>query len=375
MTKKIGRNDPCWCGSGIKYKKCHDGREDLERINLFDIETKIKKRFSAKYCLHPEAKSGLCKRDIVQAHTIQRTGGLDSMAENSHVYGFKPSFSNLNRNNGFISPELIGVRKASTFSGFCGYHDSRTFAPIEQQLFSGTSEQCFLHSYRALCREVFTKKASLDSNIFMRDMDRGGPSSIQKIIQMLASEEQKGLQKGLSNIESIKRNFDNRLMSQKYDDINQCVFYFDKVPNIVCSGGFAPVYDLHGRQLQDLTDLTKVLEILFLTISPTGPYGAAILTWLPSASDVCLEFVKSIWRLEDDEISNTLGRIAIEHLENTFFTPSWWDALSDPQKNRIITHALSGALSPREDNCLRSDGVSYLKTNIVKRQSNVPDLM
>ena len=25
---KIGRNDPCWCGSGKKYKKCHlDGDE------------------------------------------------------------------------------------------------------------------------------------------------------------------------------------------------------------------------------------------------------------------------------------------------------------------------------------------------------------
>jgi preprotein translocase subunit SecA len=20
---KLGRNDPCWCGSGKKYKKCH----------------------------------------------------------------------------------------------------------------------------------------------------------------------------------------------------------------------------------------------------------------------------------------------------------------------------------------------------------------
>ncbi len=23
MTSKLGRNDPCWCGSGAKYKKCH----------------------------------------------------------------------------------------------------------------------------------------------------------------------------------------------------------------------------------------------------------------------------------------------------------------------------------------------------------------
>ncbi|HEV2011890.1 MAG TPA: SEC-C metal-binding domain-containing protein, partial [Candidatus Limnocylindria bacterium] len=22
-SQKLGRNDPCWCGSGKKYKKCH----------------------------------------------------------------------------------------------------------------------------------------------------------------------------------------------------------------------------------------------------------------------------------------------------------------------------------------------------------------
>lgn len=23
VRDKLGRNDPCWCGSGRKYKKCH----------------------------------------------------------------------------------------------------------------------------------------------------------------------------------------------------------------------------------------------------------------------------------------------------------------------------------------------------------------
>jgi preprotein translocase subunit SecA len=23
QTEQIGRNDPCWCGSGKKFKKCH----------------------------------------------------------------------------------------------------------------------------------------------------------------------------------------------------------------------------------------------------------------------------------------------------------------------------------------------------------------
>ncbi len=26
--KKLGRNEPCWCGSGKKYKKCHLNKSD-----------------------------------------------------------------------------------------------------------------------------------------------------------------------------------------------------------------------------------------------------------------------------------------------------------------------------------------------------------
>jgi hypothetical protein len=31
-AKKLGRNDPCWCGSGKKYKKCHY-EADRERLS------------------------------------------------------------------------------------------------------------------------------------------------------------------------------------------------------------------------------------------------------------------------------------------------------------------------------------------------------
>jgi hypothetical protein len=29
LSQKLGRNDPCWCGSGKKYKKCHLGKDSL----------------------------------------------------------------------------------------------------------------------------------------------------------------------------------------------------------------------------------------------------------------------------------------------------------------------------------------------------------
>ena len=28
MSVKIGRNDPCWCGSGRKYKVCHEAFDE-----------------------------------------------------------------------------------------------------------------------------------------------------------------------------------------------------------------------------------------------------------------------------------------------------------------------------------------------------------
>lgn len=33
MFGKIGRNDPCWCGSGKKYKVCHEAFD--EKINQY----------------------------------------------------------------------------------------------------------------------------------------------------------------------------------------------------------------------------------------------------------------------------------------------------------------------------------------------------
>jgi hypothetical protein len=29
---KIGRNDPCHCGSGVKYKKCHWWKESQKNV-------------------------------------------------------------------------------------------------------------------------------------------------------------------------------------------------------------------------------------------------------------------------------------------------------------------------------------------------------
>lgn len=38
FTREIGRNEPCWCGSGRKYKKCHWKSDDGKRREAELIE-------------------------------------------------------------------------------------------------------------------------------------------------------------------------------------------------------------------------------------------------------------------------------------------------------------------------------------------------
>ena len=53
MPPKIGRNDPCWCGSGKKYKKCHLTRSSEPQLPSGAIASEIRKRSKVSTCLHP----------------------------------------------------------------------------------------------------------------------------------------------------------------------------------------------------------------------------------------------------------------------------------------------------------------------------------
>ena len=126
------RNKPCWCGSGKKLKNCHLDRENMEPPNIHDLQNRTSKMFKTKYCIHPEASETNCKGGIIKAHTIQRSGGLSKIAKEGHVLSF---YNSASRNDGLTYPSRIGINKASTFTGFCNFHDTTTFSPIENNPF------------------------------------------------------------------------------------------------------------------------------------------------------------------------------------------------------------------------------------------------
>lgn len=369
--KKIGRNDPCWCGSGKKYKKCHYGRESMESQNPFFSEKQLIKNFNKKYCLHPNASENECKGQIVKAHTIQKSGGLSKISENGHVMAFRPNMKTLIETEGKILPKRLGIKQASTFTGFCEFHDGKTFELIEKYPFKPEYEQCFLLSYRALCRELFTKKAALDSVEIYRQADKGQPIDMQRQMQSFVNLNKMALEKSFQELSDRKEKYDNILLSHDFSGFSYYGFFIDRVPEVLCSGGFAPEYDFKGNLLQDYLNLKKDLESLYFSIVPFENVGVAVFGWVESEGSSCIEFIKSLHELKaDGETGNALIRFIFDSLENTFFKQSWWASLSEQDKNVLQNRVLSGALQGRKANCLIDDGLRTVNWKVTSIFSN-----
>jgi hypothetical protein len=141
----MGRNDPCWCRSGRKWKHCHRDRDKQHRPNINELLNAIGQEQARGYCVHPDAGKGTCSGRPTDAHTIQKEGGLRAIAENGHVISSKKGAFAIARNDGEIIPERDGISNASTFPGFCNTHDAM-FSPAEQKIVPLSREVAFLLS-------------------------------------------------------------------------------------------------------------------------------------------------------------------------------------------------------------------------------------
>lgn len=80
---KIGRNDPCWCGSGMKYKQCHesfDGKIQKYRMMGKRVPSrKIIKNAEQIAAIRESCKINIAILDYIEAHICEgmTTGEID----------------------------------------------------------------------------------------------------------------------------------------------------------------------------------------------------------------------------------------------------------------------------------------------------------
>jgi SEC-C motif-containing protein len=363
-NRKIGRNEPCWCNSGKKYKKCHLDRDRLPRKQPWEIAAEQRKHYSGeKYCLHPEASSTNCSGAIVKAHSLARRAALGSIAEAGHVYGPDYDFMSFVKNKGTVTFKSVGINEASTFTGFCAKHDDRTFAPIEKQALTATAEQCFLISYRAVCRELFQKRLHNSSVDRMRMLDQGR-----------SVETQIGTLMGLAEIQHHKEHYDEILLRSAFDEYRRLIIHFSCAPDVLSTGSFAPEYDFLGNSLQRMID--PGLEHIAVSIVPAGPVGFVMLGWLKQSDHICIPFVQSLLSTPTNRLADAAARLVFEHIENTYLRSSWWEALPKNIRQALIRRANSGVHPhlPRRADCLTDDKLHCVEWAVTYVQAFFPSI-
>jgi hypothetical protein len=126
-------DDPCWCGSSKKYKKCHIDREKQPAPTPWEVDALFRGERSNSACLYVELTnaSGVCGKAAIASHSVARKM-LKQIARNGHVYYHSATVQDIRKAGGKPLLKLIGINKASTLPLFCSKHDSEVFAPLEQ---------------------------------------------------------------------------------------------------------------------------------------------------------------------------------------------------------------------------------------------------
>lgn len=346
---------PCWCLSGKKWKFCHKGRESRKPVPIGKLFNEMHLATVKGYCAHPLAGSNCGK--VINSHTIQRRGGLSEIAENGHVYSVKEGGSRILENDGKIVPHKIGCRSASTFAGFCGVHDTKMFAPIETRVPELTKENIFLFSFRAVAYEQFFKRAAYDCLDVQRQADYGKPFLEQVLIQDHLNCYKLGLERGMSDMDEWKREYDGAYSSGDYSKFSGYACAFSEALPVACCGAFHPEIDFSGAKLQIITRGDAGFEHVAVSLTPVNGKTVLTIGWFGLPDGPAERFARSFKDLDDSAKSNAAMHLAFEHLENTYITPKWWDQLDDEARGKLIYRSMTGiglAGPDREEDSLMS---------------------
>lgn len=294
-----------------------------------------KRQKRAGRCLHFE--SGVECNTIASSHTIQQGNLLSLIQEEGHVISISADYSDLKNSGGRLVAKKIGVKKISTFLGFCQKHDNELFEPIDNKTFIPSKEQAFLYSYRALCRELFTKENSV--NLLQKYAAR---ASLTDSLRQLLEDSLLGSQAGLNRIRHHKKRFDESLKSSRWEDIRYVSFNISEQPTVLVSGAIFPDFDFLGYKLQDLGDIDAPLSMAAFFTAPTNSGWSFVFAWHKSSDVVCKHLKGSLANSlrNKNSLSDILFRCIFSWSENHAINPSWWGSLTETEKESICDRAL-----------------------------------
>jgi len=298
------------------------------KIKLNKVQGELRNKARISECFHHKKEE--CQGEIKNAHSIQRNGRLSVIEGNVNGNQCLYSFTETELNPSTQKLELkpIGKAKASTFFGFCDYHDSTLFSPIENYMFDNSDKHCFLHSYRAFAHTQHKKIEQLKA--FTSDAEFNEYQKFELAARI------EGTKIGIADGERVRRRLEQILDDEAYDELDYFTMVYDQLFPVACSASFTPKFSpKSNRMLNYHPNVNAPFQLVFLTVLPDFEQTIIIMGCLPEHEKSVL-FIDEFASLSSYQQNKMLTSILIGIVENTFIAPALYEALGKEGKNQLL---------------------------------------
>jgi hypothetical protein len=308
-----------------------------------------------------------CKNFAIKSHSLQRRGPLSRIAEDNHVIkvGQELRAAPIGKRSNF---EKVGLKKASTFAGFCANHDTEIFKPIEDGDFELNIKNALVSAVRALALECNRKSMSIaiqkETIAFLGS--KASPETIQNLKWAL---------RGARKAEVANLIWLRRLFAAYHKEIPKGflfrAFKFDAHLPFACTGAFEPEWSAKKAYLFNSDPIKLKWNIVSLLAGNFGKQGFAIFFGIQRYHAHRIDkFLGSIEASAEDQASQILT-LALMHSENCYLRESWKNALSSDEVAKIVALSQSGLLEGTRDPQMLDVRVPIANIKLLELATNV----
>lgn len=363
---KIEAYEPCPCHPEKKFKFCcyDKARKDnsesriKEKMNIGRVNHFLRTAYAGtdyKTCFGFDSEK--CQGTIKSAHTIQNNRILDRLSDAGHLYYFTSEVVREGE-----PPEAI-IKKisrndASAFFGFCDYHDTELFKPIELKEYIGEPIQDFLFAFRSLALELHRKNRWLSTIINM--FSERPRVMLDKQFVYLYRVAQADVKDHLTEY----NNFKDSYLSNKFDILRTIHRRLSFEVKFATSASFAVQFNLSGDKINDIFNLTvERIPSVYITVYPTKTGNTdIIISHLKMDDSIYKDYLESLEALEDEKFLKYLNYLIIESTENVFFSPSYIESLSEGERQSLVRSYNSSLNTLEKLDLISTD--NYYKFNL-----------
>lgn len=304
-------------------------KDDLnKKIELNKIQSELRSKARISECFHFDESE--CKGKIKKAHSIQRNGRLSLLEEevngNTKIYSFTEIDFDINSGEQVLKP--IGKADASTFMGFCDFHDSTLFSAIENNLFKDDDEHCFFYSYRAFAMTQHRKTEQIKAF--------ESKSKFNAIMGDIIPKSLEGTYIGYNEGEVVREKLNDILKRMAYDELDYLSIQFPDFHPLAASASMTPKYSPKTHtKLNYHAEIEIPYEHVFFNLIPDKNGSILILSCLPESSK-SVQYIDEFEALPDLKQKKVLTSVLIGYIENTFISPFIYNQLKPAEKQTLI---------------------------------------